>query len=276
MAELGDRAQVVIVGGGIVGCSIAYHLTRRGVTDVLLIEQGQLTSGTTWHAAGLVSQLKSSHSLTRLATYSAQLFEELEAETGQATGYRAPGSISVAADHERWEELLRGMSMARTVGVDIREDRTRRGPRALPTAQHRRLGGRAVHPPRRDHLAGGHHHGPGQGGPGRRRSHRAGHRGDRSSSGGRPGSWGGHRGGPGGSRDRCVGRGHLDPPVGRHRRGERAGAGLRALLHRDRARRRGLSEYAHGARPVQLHLFQRGDRQAHGRLLRAPGQGLEP
>ena len=121
MAELGSRAQVVIVGGGIVGCSIAYHLTRRGISDVLLIEQGQLTSGTTWHAAGLVSQLKSSHSLTRLATYSARLFEDLEADTGQATGYRAPGSISVAADHQRWEELLRGMSMARTVGVDIRQ-----------------------------------------------------------------------------------------------------------------------------------------------------------
>ena len=121
MAELGSRAQVVIVGGGIVGCSIAYHLTRRGISDVLLIEQGQLTSGTTWHAAGLVSQLKSSHSLTRLATYSARLFEDLEADTGQATGYRAPGSISVAADQERWEELLRGMSMARTVGVDIRQ-----------------------------------------------------------------------------------------------------------------------------------------------------------
>lgn len=117
---LPDRAQVVVVGGGIVGCSIAYHLTRRGVTDVLLLEQGQLTGGTTWHAAGLVSQLKSSHSLTRLATYSARLFEDLEAETGQATGYRTPGSISVAADHERWEELLRGVSMASTVGVEIR------------------------------------------------------------------------------------------------------------------------------------------------------------
>ncbi len=117
--ELPDRAQVVIVGGGIVGCSIAYHLTRRGLTDVVILEQGQLTSGTTWHAAGLVSQLKSSHSLTRLATYSARLFEDLEAETGQATGYRTPGSISVASDAERWEELLRGMSMARTVGVEI-------------------------------------------------------------------------------------------------------------------------------------------------------------
>ena len=111
---------MVIVGGGIVGCSVAYHLTRRGVDDVVVIEQGQLTGGTTWHAAGLVSQLKSSHSLTRLATYSARLFEDLEAETGQATGYRTPGSISVASDHERWEELLRGVSMAKTVGVDIR------------------------------------------------------------------------------------------------------------------------------------------------------------
>ncbi len=118
---LPDRAQVVIVGGGIVGCSVAYHLARRGVTDVLVLEQGQLTGGTTWHAAGLVSQLKSSHSLTRLATYSARLFEDLEAETGQATGYRTPGSISVASDPERWEELLRGMSMAKTVGVEIRE-----------------------------------------------------------------------------------------------------------------------------------------------------------
>ena len=117
---LPDRAQVVIVGGGIVGCSIAYHLARRGTTDVLLLEQGQLTGGTTWHAAGLVSQLKSSHSLTRLATYSARLFEDLEAETGQATGYRTPGSISVASNADRWEELLRGVSMASTMGVDIR------------------------------------------------------------------------------------------------------------------------------------------------------------
>jgi len=109
------------VGGGIIGCSIAYHLARRGITDVVVLEQNQLTSGTTWHAAGLVSQLKSSHSLTKLATYSAHLFEDLEAETGQATGYRTPGSISVAADEERWEELLRGVSMAKTVGVDIRE-----------------------------------------------------------------------------------------------------------------------------------------------------------
>jgi len=117
-AALPGRAQVVIVGGGIIGCSIAYHLTRRGITDVLVLEQGTLTCGTTWHAAGLVSQLKSTHSLTRLATYSARLFEELEDDTGQATGYRSPGSISVAADGERWEEILRGASMATTCGVE--------------------------------------------------------------------------------------------------------------------------------------------------------------
>ncbi len=119
--QLPDQAQVVVVGGGIIGASIAYHLTKRGVSDVLVLEQGQLTGGTTWHAAGLVSQLKSTHSLTKLATYSTRLFEELEDETGQATGYRAPGSISVASDSERWEELRRGISMASTVGVEIRE-----------------------------------------------------------------------------------------------------------------------------------------------------------
>ena len=116
--QVPERAQVVVVGGGIIGCSIAYHLTRRGITDVVVLEQGTLTCGTTWHAAGLVSQLKSTHSLTKLATYSARLFEELEDETEQATGYRTPGSISVADNEERWEEILRGATMAEGVGVD--------------------------------------------------------------------------------------------------------------------------------------------------------------
>jgi len=116
--QLPERTQVLVIGGGIVGCSVAYHLARRGVTDVTVIEQGSLTGGTTWHAAGLVSQLKSSHSLTKLATYSAWLYEDLEDETGQATGYRTPGSISVASDHERWEEILRGASMAKTCEVE--------------------------------------------------------------------------------------------------------------------------------------------------------------
>ena len=115
--DIPSRTEVLVIGGGIIGCSIAYHLTRRGITDVTVIDQGTLTCGSTWHAAGLVSQLKSSHSLTKLATYSSRLFEELEDETGQATGYRTPGSISVASDGERWEEILRGASMASACDV---------------------------------------------------------------------------------------------------------------------------------------------------------------
>src|SRR5665811_345883 len=119
--EIPQRARVVIVGGGIIGCSIAYHLVRRGITDVLLLEQNQLTGGTTWHAAGLVTQLKATHSLTRLATYTSRLIGGLEEATGRATGYRKTGSISVASDAGRWEEILRAKSMAATVGVDMYE-----------------------------------------------------------------------------------------------------------------------------------------------------------
>ena len=118
--QLPDRAQVVIVGGGVIGCSTAYHLARRGITDVLLLEQGSLTCGTTWHAAGLVTQLRSTYSLTQLATYSARLFEQLEDETGQSPGYRTEGSITVADNPERWEEVLRGASMGTMVGVETR------------------------------------------------------------------------------------------------------------------------------------------------------------
>jgi 4-methylaminobutanoate oxidase (formaldehyde-forming) len=95
------HARAVIVGGGIVGCSVAYHLTKLGWRDVVLLERRQLSCGTTWHAAGLVGQLRSSHNLTRLASYGAVLYERLEAETGQATGFRRSGSISVARTAER-------------------------------------------------------------------------------------------------------------------------------------------------------------------------------
>jgi 4-methylaminobutanoate oxidase (formaldehyde-forming) len=117
--ELPGQARVVIVGGGIVGCSVAYHLTKRGVTDVVLLERKQLTCGTTWHAAGLVGQLRATHNLTRLAQYTTNLFATLEAETGQATGFRQRGSVSVATTDERFEELTRGASMARCFGLDV-------------------------------------------------------------------------------------------------------------------------------------------------------------
>ena len=96
MVSLPARASVVIVGGGIVGCSVAYHLAKRGCTDVVLLERKQLTSGTTWHAAGLVGQLRATHNLTVLAKYTTDLFATLEDETEQATGFIQRGSIAVA------------------------------------------------------------------------------------------------------------------------------------------------------------------------------------
>jgi 4-methylaminobutanoate oxidase (formaldehyde-forming) len=117
--SLPSRASVVIVGGGIAGCSIAYHLTKIGVSDVVLLERRQLTCGTTWHAAGLVGQLRATRNLTELARYTADLYRSLEAETGQATGFRQNGSVSVATNAARFEELRRGASMGRTFGLEI-------------------------------------------------------------------------------------------------------------------------------------------------------------
>ena len=119
MTDLPAHARVVIVGGGIVGCSVAYHLALRGVTDVVLLERSELTSGTTWHAAGLVGQLRATHNLTRLAQYTTELFAGLESETGQATGFQQRGSVSVATSDARLEELKRGASMARVFGLAV-------------------------------------------------------------------------------------------------------------------------------------------------------------
>ena len=116
--KLPASAEVVIIGGGIEGCSIAYHLAKRGVTDVVVLERKQLTCGTTWHAAGLVSMLWPTPTLTRLAKYSHELYASLEAETGQATGYKRIGSISLARTSERLEELQRTSSMATFFGVE--------------------------------------------------------------------------------------------------------------------------------------------------------------
>lgn len=120
MKPLPDRARIVIVGGGVVGCSLAYHLAKRGAgADVLLLERHQLTAGTTWHAAGLVGQLRATQNLTRLAQYTTGLYRGLEAETGQATGFRETGSLAVATTAARFEELRRGASMARRFGLDV-------------------------------------------------------------------------------------------------------------------------------------------------------------
>lgn len=119
MTELPRRTRIVIIGGGIVGCSVAYHLALRGVSDVVLLERKELTSGTTWHAAGLVGQLRATHNLTRLAQYTTELFATLEADTGQATGFQQRGSVAVASTVERFEELRRQASMARVFGLPV-------------------------------------------------------------------------------------------------------------------------------------------------------------
>ncbi|MDA0821019.1 MAG: FAD-binding oxidoreductase, partial [Proteobacteria bacterium] len=117
--SLPETARVVIVGGGVVGCSVAYHLTKIGISDVVLLERKQLTSGTTWHAAGLVGQLRGSRNMTLLAKYTAELYRGLEAETGQATGFKQNGSISLATTEGRFEELKRMASMAKVFELEV-------------------------------------------------------------------------------------------------------------------------------------------------------------
>ena len=116
-----SHARVVIIGGGISGCSVAYHLAKAGWRDVVLLERRQLTCGTTWHAAGLIGQLRGSRNMTRLAKYSADLYVQLEAETGIATGMRQTGSISVALTAARHEELRRSAALARAFDIEAHE-----------------------------------------------------------------------------------------------------------------------------------------------------------
>ena len=112
-----SHAKIVIVGGGIIGCSTAYHLTLMGEKDVVIIEKEELTSGSTWHAAGLVGQLRSSRNVTRMLKYSVELYGKLEEETGQNTGFKSVGGLRIASTPERWEELKASATMAKTFGL---------------------------------------------------------------------------------------------------------------------------------------------------------------
>jgi sarcosine dehydrogenase len=116
---LPGRAQVVVIGGGVVGCSVAYHLAQRGVTDVAVIEQRKLTHGSTWHAAGLIGQLRGTASLTGLIRASVATYAGLEARTGYATGWRAAGSLRVAASEARWSELRRMAALGTSFGLEV-------------------------------------------------------------------------------------------------------------------------------------------------------------
>ena len=119
MADLPERAQVVIIGGGVGGCSIAYHLTQMGWKDVIILERHELTSGSTWHSAGLVGQMRSDANLTRMMHYSTELYGRLKAETGQDTSWREVGGIRLASSADRMQEIKRLVGMARSFGVEM-------------------------------------------------------------------------------------------------------------------------------------------------------------
>ncbi|HEX9617386.1 MAG TPA: FAD-dependent oxidoreductase [Anaerolineales bacterium] len=119
MAELPSHAQVVIIGGGVGGCSIAYHLTKMGWKDVVILERHELTAGSTWHSAGLVGQLRSDANLTRMMYYSTELYRQLKEETGVDTGWREVGGVRLASSPERMQDVRRLVGMARSFGMPM-------------------------------------------------------------------------------------------------------------------------------------------------------------
>src|SRR5919205_3545241 len=119
---LPSRARAVVLGGGVIGCSVAYHLAQAGFGEVLLLERDRLTSGTTWHAAGLMATFGSlSETSTQLRRYTRDLYARLEAETGQSTGLRQVGFVELATDADRLEEYRRTAAFNRYCGVDVQE-----------------------------------------------------------------------------------------------------------------------------------------------------------
>jgi glycine/D-amino acid oxidase-like deaminating enzyme len=118
--QLPSKAPAVIIGGGIIGVSTLYHLGKKGVEGAVLLERKQLASGTTWHAAGIIGQLRESSAQTELSKYTARLFSELEEETGQATGYKQNGTLHLALSDIRWEQLLRNHDHAARMQIDSR------------------------------------------------------------------------------------------------------------------------------------------------------------
>ena len=119
--NLPKHAQVIIIGGGVIGCSVAYHLAKHGWADVVLLERKELTSGTTWAAAGLIAQMRATEALTKLAKYSIELYSTLEEETGQSTEFISSGSILLARTEERVHEYARGAAMARSFGIEMEQ-----------------------------------------------------------------------------------------------------------------------------------------------------------
>ena len=121
MKKIPSSAKVVVIGGGVAGCSVAYHLAKYGWKDVVLLESDQLTSGTTWHAAGLIGQVGSSATITKLRNHSLNLYKDLEKETGLSTGLKQNGSLTVATTSGRLDELKRQVNTAQLFNVEANE-----------------------------------------------------------------------------------------------------------------------------------------------------------
>ena len=119
--ELPNSAKVVVIGGGVTGCSTAYHLAKFGWKDTILLERDQLTSGTTWHAAGLIGQIGASATITKLRNYSLNLYKDLEKETGLATGLKQNGSLTIATTNDRLEELKRQATFAQRFNIEVKK-----------------------------------------------------------------------------------------------------------------------------------------------------------
>jgi len=113
-------AKTIVIGGGVIGCSVTYHLAKFGWKDTILLERDQLTSGTTWHAAGLVSQLGPTAAITKIRKYSLDLYKELEKKVDHSAGLRLNGALSIAQTKGRWQELLRQATTAQLYDVDVR------------------------------------------------------------------------------------------------------------------------------------------------------------
>ena len=273
---LPDRARVVVIGGGIIGTSVAYHLAHLGWKDVVLLERDRLTCGTTWHAAGLMVTFGStSETSTELRKYTRDLYRRLEAETGQATGFMPVGFIEVAADTDRLEEYRRVAAFNRICGVDVEEISPSRGAAAVPPGEGGRHPGRLLRQGRWPREPGGRRHGARQGRHPRGRPHRRGRGGHGHPAEERPRHRrahraGRHRGGVCGQLHR-----HVGPAAGRADRRRHPQPGGRALLPHHRDNPRSAAGPARAGGPGVLCLLPRGERRPAGRPVRARMRAVE-
>ena len=275
LMNLPTHAEIVVIGGGIIGCSTAYHLARDHKADVVLLEQGKLTSGSTWHAAGLVGQLRSSASITRVLKYSVDLYKRLDAETGLATGWKMTGCLRLATNQDRWTEFRRLATTARSFGMDMHLISPAEVKAMWPLMEIGDLVGAIVAADRRPGQPVRHHAVARQGRAHARREALRGRARHRFRDEGRPH----HRGQDRPGRHRLRQGGQLRRPMGaagrRHGRRQRAAAAGQASVHHHREDRRARRRRADDPRSRPAHLFQgRGRRPGDGRL-RAEPAGLD-